>query len=196
MNTPGAGSIEDRLRRAYEDAAETIRPENIPRHAPVPGQTGARRQIRGRWIQLAIPLGAAAAVLVIALATAAAPQAVRPHPSPASPHTSMLGSAAQGPPKYLVTVPPQTDRLNVISPLTGQITASVSLPVPGGYWYNVAAQGQLTFVVGEDFSDLRSYPEGVTFLYRLRLTTTGAVASLTRIGRAVRGAVLMSCGHA
>ena len=177
-------NLEDRLRDAYRGAAETIRPEAV-RDLRLTGSGPDRalralRAPRSRWVSVAMPLGAAAAVTALVLgALAIAPRApgrlapagaASGSPSaPASPTGSGSGSQTSGPqmPRYAMLL--SETGLVVVSTATGQVTARLAAPA-GQAFTQVATADDRTFLVTADLNPQTSCR---TFLYRVQLSGTG-----------------------
>ncbi len=176
--------IEDRLRDAYRDAAEAIRPETIRPLGARPrriARAGARRRVT--------PLLAAAAVAVIVLAAALiVPRAMTGHAAaPQQPGTVAQGYSGgrmpAGPmPRFIAEVrqtsfAPTSNAtvLVVVSSTTGRVAGRLQAPRPGWYYQAVATLGgDRTFVAAAV-----NRHECTTALYRFRLTTRGRATGLS-----------------
>jgi hypothetical protein len=190
-------TIERRLRDAYADAAATVQQHDLSPDVPAqPART--RRRPRGPRILL-VPLAAAAAVLLIAIVPLAiprgshsGPQGQQPKAAARTPAATPTPSSSQGPaappPQYLVTIyGVGSGLLEVRNAVTGALTASIKIPISGGYWYALAAQGARTFIASEDVS----LPSATTsYFYRFVIDSHGRVTRISRAGRVVHGAVM------
>ncbi len=167
-------TMEDKLRDAYQAAAETVRPDSI-RGLPDQATRATRPAFRltsparSRRARVLVPLAAAAAVAAIAVTASLV--------MPASP-PGRDGAAVPGAlPRFLLAAPnnPTGDQMAVFSATTGRQLALVKAP-PGSVIDTAAATGNdRTFVVTVESSGRC----GMTTLYRLRLTARGGQGSLT-----------------
>jgi hypothetical protein len=107
--------------------------------------------------------------------------------SVAAPATAAAARPAPAP-RYLISDLIKFDDVTVVNTATGRVTAQIKLPMAGGYWYSVAASGPLTFLAGENIDGGRC-PGLVdnTYIYRIQLTTRGAVKSMHRILKPLAG---------
>jgi hypothetical protein len=180
-------TIENRLREAYQAAAETVRPESVPAPpeadlagpARPAGTARAPRPARAAGpIRLAIPLTAAAAAAAIAVAATIVVPRVWPGRQAAP------GGWNAPPPRYYAAVvyQPHSDAtiVNIVNAATGRITGRLSAPRHGIYFQDVASLGtDRTFVA------TAAVPVGPaiqhnchTWLYRFRITRRGQPAGL------------------
>jgi hypothetical protein len=177
-------TLEQRLREAYHSAAEAVRPETIPgppRLGParvrVPGPQRQRR-----LAALAIPLTAAAAVAAVAVAaTVVVPRVWPGHGSV----TAADQSWNAPPPRYYVMMGylphSSASLLYVVNSTTGRIVGQLGTPRHGVYFQAVAALGgDRTFIAAAAVPRGQGYQRHCnTWLYRFRLTASGAPVSLT-----------------
>ncbi len=189
MNT-----IEDRLRDAFRADALTVTAvpqftgqETVPAGAAGRGRAGRRswRRASGPGGRLLRPLAAAAAVTAIAVfAALAVPRLLPGSGTAAGPISPDARAALFGPgtparqPPFLVGVSGGSgpDGIGVYSSRTGRLTASLRPPRPGlSFRASAATAADLTFVVAAE----RGPKSCATWLYRLRLTPRGRIASLT-----------------
>jgi hypothetical protein len=163
--------IEDLLRDAYQDAAQTVRPERIQPLVPLPPLRA------GRKFGAFVPLAAAAAVVVAIAGAVAVPRllySTRTSPAPAT--TSH--------PPFIVTLPyygTATAKLVVQAAGTQHVEAFVS-PPRGTQWEAVAATGSSTTFVAAATSDYCT-----TRLYTLTLSADGKRTTLSPMGWKISG---------
>jgi hypothetical protein len=142
--------LEERLRDAYQGAADTVRPETV-RDLGEPTAPRLRPRPRpSRWWRGLTPLAAAAAVTVIAVLAAVLPK----------PSAQDRGGPAPGPaaaPKFVITDPSGGLPLQVRNEATGALVARVTLPAD-------AAAGGRTYIGSVATADGYHY---VVSLYRL-----------------------------
>jgi hypothetical protein len=177
-------TTEDRLRDAYQAAAQTVRPETIRQRA-VPPQTvtpGGRRRLRGHIRRgaggggrhtgrLLIPLGAAAAVTAVVVTASLLAQRALPGHDGSRP----AAAAPLGTPRFLVAMTyEQHPALFVVNAVTGARGASVPLPFPAADLIGVSTGDGRTFVAEtERENGCRST------LYRFRVTPAGQPGVMT-----------------
>ena len=178
--------IERRLRDAYADAAAVVQQQDLG--PDVPARPAARPGRRRRGRILLVPLAAAVAVLLIAIAPFAVSRSLNsaPQRGPALPE-----------PRYLVAIPRvDPNFLDVRSAVTGALTATIRMPIGWGSWYALAAQGPQTFIASEGVTSLSSSSRTssslseTSYLYRFVIGRHGTVTSFGRVGRAVNGIVM------
>lgn len=197
-----AQNLEERLRAAYQAAAETIAPESLPglgervvRIARPRGQrdeTGHRGGARRRFL---LPAAAAAAVVAAAVAVPAIQSGLfaSPHGKPAadpvlgpvirppaarkpSQRARYLPLTSDGIPAFYVQLGTATagQVLDVYSTATGKALDQVPLPAKDGTFAQLAPMSDaLTYVVAAGGDGCG------TTLYELRLTATGGLGSIT-----------------
>jgi hypothetical protein len=187
--------IERRLRDAYADAAATVQERDLNQDVPARPAVPSRRPGRARRTLL-VSLAAAAAVLLVAIAPLAIPHGTPgTHPGPRQRHDAPAGkptaTPAQTPFRGPVTAPPKyfvtvygigSGLLEVRNAVTGVRTATINIPIAGGYWYALAAQNARTFIASEDVAPSSSY------LYRFVIGSQGTVTRISLV-RSVRGTV-------
>ena len=180
-------AIEDLLRDAFEADAQTVRAEDVPPLA-IACQPGSRRSLSSRLTRsrLVVPLAAAAAVIAVVLGAGLVVPGLLAGPGTAGRALSQRARSALfgtlttvRPPRYLVGLDngsgPASD-VGIYSARTGRLIAQVSPPRSGlGFIATAAAGGDLSFVVA---AAARS-GQCATWFYRLTLSSTGRVASLT-----------------
>lgn len=161
--------LEGRLRDAYQAAAQTVRPETIPAPPARLDPTGTSGRRRARFV---IPLTAAAAVALIAVAAWAIGQQVGQTPLGTA---YRLGpAAARALPPFLVTIPSTGRDLMIYRAATGQPLARTA-PPRGLTFDAVAATGDnRSFIVAGSVSCS-------TRFYRLRLSRQGRSARLSAL---------------
>jgi hypothetical protein len=163
--------LEDRIRDAYQSAERTV--QTLQRTCPVPaaGSVG-----RPRRMSAFAPIAAAAAVIVVIVASVGLPRLLtHSSPNPAAPRVSAPGYP---PFQVVVTVESNLDsRLQVELAATGHVVTSVAPPWPGAVWGAVAAVGDTgRFIVA---AAPKSPPWTPTRLYSFTLSARGTVAGLT-----------------
>jgi hypothetical protein len=175
-------AIEDRLRDAYRAAAETVGPDSVPDLSGLPAADRARTGRRGiphspggqRWRRLAIPVAAAVAVSLIATTAWLA----RPGGSRPSGLGPAIGGSAPAPPFIVGSSGSSPARLTVYRATTGQVLARIPAPGRGLDLYHTAAtRNDRVFVVAAARTNGGCY----TLFYRLLLTRSGRLASMTRL---------------
>jgi hypothetical protein len=169
--------IEDLLREAYQEAARSVRPEQV-RPAPALRQAPDQRRpgpVRGRprWRAL-VPLAAAAAVVVVIGTVVAVPHLLR-GAGPAA-----VTPAVPGAPPFVVVQPyfgggSAPSRLVVQAAGTRHVEGSVPAP-RGTSWESVAATGTSTTFVAAAGSGGRNC---AARLYALTLSAGGMPAGLS-----------------
>ncbi|HEX6524046.1 MAG TPA: hypothetical protein VF070_29205 [Streptosporangiaceae bacterium] len=159
--------IEDLLRDAYTDAAQTVRQERMRPAVSLPPARDRRR-----WSAL-VPLAAAAAVVVAIAGAVAVPRLLTTRVAP--------GTGGVKPPPFIVQIPyfgGAVEKLAVQAAGTHQVTGLV--PPPHGLtWVAVAATGSPTTFVTAAVSYGRNC---VTAFYRLALSADGKPAGLRPLG--------------
>jgi hypothetical protein len=161
-------TVEDRIREALRADAETVRPEAIRQlHDPRPRAAASPRRPRSRLTRRLIPLAAPAAVVGIAVAGALLGSGTADHP----PFLVGVGSGSE------ITGLPSRD-LGVYSAATGRLVARLA-PRREGYVFRATAAtaDSRTFIVAA-MTENRACN---SYLYRLRLSTSGQVAGLTAL---------------
>jgi hypothetical protein len=164
--------LEDRIRDAYQSAAETV--QTLQRTSPV---LAAGSVPRPRRMNAFAPIAVAAAVIVVIAASVALPRLLAGSArNPAAPQISAPGHYP--PFQVVVTVKNNQDSsLQVESAATGHAVATLAPPWPGAEWGAVAAVGDTrTFIVS---AAPKSAPWTPTRLYSLTLSARGTVAGLT-----------------
>jgi hypothetical protein len=179
-------TIEDRLREAYQAAAETVPPETT---TGPPGTSAAldrsRRPARPRGsarrrgsARLAVPLAAATAIAAIAVAaTVVVPKVWSARPA------APAGWNAP-PPRYYAAVAyghhTAESAVNIVNAATGRVTGQLGSPRPGIYFQDVASLGSDRSFVAAAAAPLgpRSQHNCHTWLYRFRITSSGRPAGL------------------
>lgn len=168
--------IERLLREAYEDAAQTVRPERVRPLAPL----GRRRR---RRLTIFAPLAAAAAVVVAVAAALAVPRLAGSAPEPTA------ATAPDGLPPFLVVLAltstgPLAYSLEVVSAANGKVLATVPSPGKDDWQYVTASGNGTTFFAATDIAAAGKCASAAHF-YRLTLSASGQPASLTPLTTAV-----------
>jgi hypothetical protein len=188
--------IEDLLRQAYQEAAQTVSGETVRQVVALP-VAGQRRPVPmrlGRTVPMRLgrtapmrpvlmsfaPLAAAVAVVVIIAAAIAVPRLL---PSGRVPHTTVAGSAS--PPPFLVQLP-YTGASNaplVVQAATAHRVTGTLPPPPHSAWRAVAARGDAgAFVAAASDAATCS-----TRIYTFIVTTTGTPTGLAPFGTVITG---------
>ncbi|TYB41160.1 hypothetical protein [Actinomadura chibensis] len=159
--------IEERLGRALDAAAATVRPEDL-RPLSTPEAAPSRRRTARTWAPVAAVLMVAMVVAGAVLVTGRRGEA---------PDTRPVSAAT----RYLLALPPSEgpnvhDRARIIDPSTGRSLQEVSTPRGVGRWSAAAgtAGNRTFFLLGtpEDGAD------GPDRLYRLRVDDRGRTVAL------------------
>jgi hypothetical protein len=165
-------TLEDRLRDAYQAAAQTVRPETVL----AGGVRGLRDTERGRRAprprgRRLIPLAAAAAVTAVAVGATVLAQHATPGPSRAR-----AGGATVSTPGYFVALDPHArpPYLFAVSAVDGAKSSVFSLPSSAGRLAAVATGDGRMFLA----ATVRPGACG-TDLYRFGLTAHGRPAAVT-----------------
>jgi hypothetical protein len=170
-------SIEDRLRDAYRDAADTVRPDGIRKmHEPsviisMPGDREVRRGPR----RFVIPLAAAAAVAVVGvLAGVVVPGALSASRSARGSHRPPAATGIGRSDRYIVAANGAGTALVIHNARTGARVGTVAAPV-GGMTFSGLATGDGARYVAE------LWVPGVcrTWLYQFQLDRAGQPGELT-----------------
>jgi hypothetical protein len=166
--------IEDLLRDAYADAAQTVRPERTRPAVQLPPARSARKSFK-----LLAPLAAAAAVVVAISAAVTLPHLIT------GSRIVPGGPPKSGTPPFVIQLPYQATgvaRLVVQAAGTRNVQSKIN-PPRGTIWRSVAATGSgTTFVAAAD--DTRHC---VTSIYILTLSATGQPAGLKQLGSGISG---------
>lgn len=163
MTAPDLTRIEDRLRAAYRDAADTFRPEDITPEAP-----GAARVMRWRLrmsrqltARVAAPLATALAVVVIVAAGLFIPRGSPQRPAASGSYPPFTISVAE--PRFWV---------NIRNSATGKLTGRVETP-DGAFWTGVTAKAGGNFVAVN--------PDAPSLLYQIHVNADGTSTTMKLI---------------
>jgi hypothetical protein len=170
--------LEERLREAYREAGDTVRPETIRAlgdRASQPAKSVRPARHGRRATRVLAPLGAAACVAALAITAAAViPQLAGArghhtgHTGTTSPPRRSGTSALAALPKF--TILNDGSNLAVVATATGTVTGRVAAP-PGQAFVEVAGTaGDRVFYAAADLSPQTSCR---TFLYRIGLSPAG-----------------------
>lgn len=177
-------SMEDRLRAAYQEAAQTIAPQTVRHHSE---QTIQISTANSRWDRVesrrvVVPLAAAASVAIaVVLAAVVIPRALSAsHPTTQPLHHRQNNSATipgdSLAPRFVIATPSNSSShipLVVHSAATGAVVARVRAPQPGMYFDDLATGDGRTYVaVLFRFGGCRSW------LYQFRLNGAGHPSAL------------------
>ena len=199
----------DQVRAATRGAADVITPERVPplRLPESAAADGAARRARPAWVT---PLAAAAAIVILAVASATAgswlARSVPAHPAhPAGSGTAVAGMTEShtftGVPPYYVAVK-NSSQAQVRATATGATLATIRTSIP--FVGVTGAADDRTFVLDAQRQVMGPttvlWPEQAKF-YLLRLNASGGEKSLTRLalaalpkGTAVTGLALSPDG--
>jgi hypothetical protein len=181
---PGARKppLDDRLRDAFRAAVDTVQPSTIKSEVLIgaPVRTSSRRH--KRFIMFAPLTAAAAVVLAIGTALAIPHLGSAPDRADTTPAASTPAASGAQPPFILIQdVEGPPNPYEVRSAVTGKLIETLDAPPSGQQWLGATAAG-----TGRTFVLIAGSPSGVQATdtchwnaYKLRLTTTGTVASLT-----------------
>jgi hypothetical protein len=212
MNT-----LEDRVRAATRAAADTVLPDSVPPlWLPPASPAGSRRQswLGSPWARRLAPLGAALAVVVVAVAMVLVGRAVRapvpapeaglgpPGPVTAGPPVSSYVASGQVPRYYVAIESRGNPNLNpsyavVRATVTGAALATIPASVAHGTVVAVtAAADDRTFVLDEQRfvatdSNANQFVEPRTF-YLVRLDASGRPGTPTRLPMTVPGGEMLT----
>jgi hypothetical protein len=163
--------IEDVLRRAYTEAAQTVTWADIAHGAPKPERARPARRRR-----LTVAALAAAAVVVVAIAAAVVAALVLHRTPPASGHRREP-PRQQAQPGFFAVLPGSGDAVQIRSALTGRLVAAISPPAKGDFFSGVAvssANGRTLLLAVER----NSGGPCTTWLFKVQLTITGQPTAL------------------
>ncbi|HEX4060165.1 MAG TPA: hypothetical protein VHY58_04005 [Streptosporangiaceae bacterium] len=188
MNT-----MEDRLRDAYEAAAQTVLAESVLAESVladgVRGLHGHRRWARGRQAhphakrgrsrgRLLIPFAAAVAVIAVVAGTTVLTQRTGPAPNGTHRRGGPAAAEVVGTPGYFVALNWTTHpSMFVVNAATGAKGQTITLPSSDGNLVGVATGDGRTFVA----ATIRRGP-CVTHLYKFGLSSAGQPTALTASG--------------
>jgi hypothetical protein len=168
--------IEDLLRRAYAEAAQTVAWPDIASgvREPKEARPGKSRH------RLAVPLLAAAATAVVAIAATVVPGLLAHQPAPSPAASLRPGHGApprqQAEPAFVAALPASAGTLQIRSALTGRLIARVSPPAHGEFFGGVASTGAggrtLLLAVEHNTGACK------TWLFELRLSASGQPGAL------------------
>jgi hypothetical protein len=170
--------IEDLLRRAYAEAAHTVTWADVASAVRVPEEGRPRR----RRHRLAVPLLAAAATAVVAIAAAVIPGLLAHQPVPSPPASRRSGHGApqgqQAQRGFFAALPASGGAVQIRSAATGQLIASVTPPAKGEFFSGIAATGTggRTLLLAVE----RKSGACKTWLFQLRLSVSGQPGALTQ----------------
>jgi len=212
MNT-----LEERVRAATRAAADTVPPDSVPPLLLPPGDParsrGGSRSSASVWSRRLAPLGAALAVVAVAIAMVSLGQAVHksaapPGPAPTGPGPVQAGPAAasyaaagQVPPYYVSIESHGNPNFNpsyavVRSTATGSTLGTIAAAGGGTVVTATASDDDRTFVLDEQpwvspQSHANQSFEPRTFIL-FRLDASGQPGTLTRLSMSVPSGALMT----
>jgi WD40-like Beta Propeller Repeat len=163
VTAPDLTRIEDRLRSAYREVADTVRPQDIS-----PGPRAAARVTRWQrrmsghsTLRVAAPLAAALAVAVIIAAGLFIPRGSLRQPA-----------ARGGYPPFTISIADPSFWVNIRDSATGRLTDRVKTP-DGVMWNSVTAEAGGNFIAVS--------PDAPSLLYRIHVNAEGADATMKLI---------------
>jgi hypothetical protein len=212
MNT-----LEERVRAATRAAADTVPPDSVPPlrlPAGDPGHSrGGSRSSASVWYRRLAPLGAALAVVAVAVAMVVLGHTVRHSVPPSRPAPSGPGPVQAGPaaasyaaggrvPPYYVSIEshgnPNFNRSYAVvrSTATGSVLGTISAAGGGTVVTATASADDRTFVLDEQpwvppQSHANQFFEPRTFIL-FRLDASGQPGTLTRLSMSVPSGALMT----
>ena len=173
------GDLEDRVRDAYQSAAQTVQPQTLKRTSPL---HTAGPVTRPRRMTAFVPIAAAMAVIVAIVVSVALPRLLTgttgSSPNPAAQGTSAAGPGPYPPFQVVVTVNDSNRKsmLLVESAATGHVVSKLAPPWHGAMWLDVSATADTTrFIVA---AEPLASPYAPTRLYTLTLSARGTVTRL------------------
>jgi len=193
-------AMEERVRDAFDAAAETVTAEDLPGPPTPAGRSWPARGLRA-WAPRArmhalVPIAAAACVTAIVVtATLVVPKLL------AGPPTARPAGALAGPPTFFAGVaehppghfPPSTV-LNIYRSATGRVVATARLPKPDHVFAAVARLGRGRTYVAAAMTSFRGCR---TQLYRFSIDSRGRPSELTPLSvPQVTGSVMELVGSA
>ena len=208
MNT-----LEERVRAATRAAADTVTPDSVPPLLLPPADPARSRSSASVWSRRLAPLGAALAVVAVAILMVSLGQAVHksaapPPPAPTGPGPVQAGPAAasytatdQVPPYYVSIESRGNPNFNpsyavVRATATGSALGAIAAPNDGTVLTATASADDRTFVLDEQpwvsrQSGANQGFEPRTFIL-FRLDASGRPGALTRLPVSVPGGALMT----
>jgi hypothetical protein len=173
------GDLEDRVRDAYQSAAQTVQPQTLQKTSPLLSAGSAPRP---RRMNALVPIAAAVAVIVAIGVSVALPRLLTgttgASPNPVARETSTAGPAHYPPFQVVVTVDDSNrrSRLLVESAATGHVLSKLAPPWHGGMWLDVSATADTRKFIAA--AEPLSSPYAPTRLYTLTLSARGTVTGL------------------
>ena len=212
MNT-----LEERVRAATRAAADTVTPDSVPPLVLPAGDParsrGGSRSSASVWSRRLAPLGAALAVVAVAIAMVTLGQTVRhsaappgpalspPGPVKAGPAIASYAAAGEVPPYYVSIESHGNPNFNpsyavVRATATGAALSTILAPGAGTIVAATAAADDRTFILDEQpwvppQSRANQFFEPRTFVL-FRLDASGQPGALTRLPESVPGGELMT----
>ena len=186
--------IEELLRAAFHDAAESMPPEGL-RPVPRPMAQPHSRRGRQRARRLAYPVLAAIAVLLVATAPTLIPHFLSRTTGGSAADLHMRGLSPDAPtgppPRFFAELSGAGDAIEFLSSSTGQPIAQVSPPKRGDFFSGVAAEpDDRTFVLAVEQA---SGGGCTTHLFRVRLDQRGHPGKLYQLpGQPISGTLSTS----
>jgi len=174
--------LEDQLREAYREAADTVRPHAIGDLDLDPGwraedtSRAARRRRRGRVL---MPVAAAASVAAVVAATAVVvPWLDRGAPAHEgrARHAPVVASGLAALPQY--TVLNNGNNLEVVVTATGAVAGRLSAPIGQAFAAITGTAGNRTFLAAADLNPQTSCQ---ALFYQFSLSADGQPSALTRL---------------
>lgn len=174
--------LEDQLREAYREAADTVRPHAIGGLDLDPGRRAedtSRAARRGRCGRVLVPVAAAASVAaVVAAAAMVVPWLDRGAPAHGgrARHAPVVASGLAALPQY--TVLNNGNNLDVVVTATGAVAGRLSAPSGQAFAAITGTAGNRTFFAAADLNPQTSCQ---AFFYQFSLSADGQPSALTRL---------------
>jgi len=138
-------AIEDLLRKAYADAAQTVTPADIAPELPALGVRAERAQHSPRRLTISLLAPIATAVVVVVAAVAISRLASRPDIAPPAPGPTSSATASTGqqtPPPFFAALSQSGKSIQILSASTGRLLARLAPSAKGQFFSGVAATGK------------------------------------------------------
>ena len=138
-------AIEDLLRKAYADAAQTVTPADIAQELPALHVRGQQAHRRPRRLATSLLAPIATAVVVVIAAVAISRLAPRPDIAPGVPGRTSSATAStsqQAPPPLFAALSQSGKSIEILSASTGLLLARLAPWAKGQFFSGVAATGR------------------------------------------------------
>jgi hypothetical protein len=137
-------AIEDLLRKAYADAAQTVTSTDIASELPEFDVRARQAQRSPRRLAISLLAPIATAVVVVVAAVAIARLVPRPDIGPGAPSATASATASggqQAPPAFFAALSPAGKSIEILSASTGMLLARLAPVAKGQFFSGVAATG-------------------------------------------------------